>query len=83
MSDENRIGDGPIEASFAELMHAFAITLDEVFNEDLNNKKVGFVLMVFPFGKGGRCNYVSNAQRSDVLKMLKEQVAHFEKDQSE
>jgi hypothetical protein len=28
---------------------------------------VGFVLLVFPFGEEGRRNYISNAERADVL----------------
>jgi hypothetical protein len=36
---------------------------------------------VFPFdetGGSGRCNYVSNANRDDVVMMLKEQIRRFE-----
>jgi hypothetical protein len=39
----------------------------------------GFILMVFPFeGHEGRCNYISNAQRADIVTLLKEQLARFE-----
>jgi len=35
--------------------------------------------LFFPFeGREGRCNYISNAAREDVLTLLKEQVARFE-----
>jgi hypothetical protein len=37
--------------------------------------------MVFPFDdKSGRCNYISNAERPDVVRLLKEQLRHFEED---
>ena len=45
-----------------------------------DDRKVGFVLLVFPFGSGeGRCNYISNgASRRDIVTMMKEQIARFE-----
>ena len=39
----------------------------------------GFALLFFPFGaKAGRMNYISNAQRNDMLAALKELTARFE-----
>lgn len=32
----------------------------------------GFLLMIFSFGEGGSTFYISDAQRQDVIKMLKE-----------
>lgn len=32
----------------------------------------GFVVLAFPFGAGGRMNYVSNAQRPDVIRAMYE-----------
>jgi hypothetical protein len=32
----------------------------------------GFVVLAFPFGAGGRMNYVSNAQRSDIVRAMYE-----------
>jgi hypothetical protein len=32
----------------------------------------GFVLMLFNFGEGGHMTYLSNADRRDVLKLLRE-----------
>lgn len=44
------------------------------------DRKNGFVLLVFPFDKpeGARTNYVSNADRADIVTALKEIVARFE-----
>jgi hypothetical protein len=75
------IGDGPIEQRFFTQMQAIASVLDERLNPGLPQRprKTGFVLLVFPFGSvRGRCNYISNAAREDVVTMLKEQLAYFE-----
>lgn len=77
-----RLGDGPIEGRFRETMEATAKGLDKIFNGDTRgtDRKVGFVLLVFPFGeREGRCNYISNgANRRDIVVMMKEQIARFE-----
>jgi hypothetical protein len=77
-----RLGDAPIEAEYREQMVATAQALDEYFNGQAKgpNRKVGFVLLVFPYGEGeGRCNYISNgADRRDIVTMLKEQIKRFE-----
>jgi len=38
----------------------------------------GFFLAVYPFGEGGRFNYISNSNRRDVIILLKEMTARFE-----
>lgn len=77
------IGDAPIEERFFTQMQAIAGVLDEQLNPQLligdPIRTHGFVLLVFPFGSTkGRCNYISNADRKDVITMLKEQLAYFE-----
>jgi hypothetical protein len=79
----NRLGDGPIDPKLASMMNAIASVLDEAFNGDAKGeaRQTGFILMVFPFTEahdGGRCNYISNARRADVVTMLKEQIKRFE-----
>lgn len=77
-----RLGDQPIEEEHREAMNALARRLDKFFNQDAEgtSRKVGFVLLVFPFGKHeGRCNYISNgADRKDIVALMKEQAARFE-----
>lgn len=77
-----RLGDAPIEPAYYEKMNNIARMLDEMFNGPAkgNNRQVGFVLLVFPFGdKEGRCNYISNgADRRDIVVMMKEQIKRFE-----
>jgi hypothetical protein len=73
------LGDAPIEPEYIQKMNELASFIDQYFNESQHTKKVGFCLMVFPFeGFTGRANYISNAQREDVITLLKEQVKRFE-----
>ena len=79
-----RLGDAPIEPAYRKMMNDVARVLDEAFNGEtagkINERKVGFVLLVFPFGeKEGRCNYISNgADRRDIVVLMKEQIKRFE-----
>jgi hypothetical protein len=74
-----RIGDAPIDPQYAETMNALALGIDKILNGKVGNKTNGFVLLVFPFeGHEGRCNYISNAERKDIVVLLKEQLARFE-----
>jgi hypothetical protein len=76
-----RLGDAPIEAQYRDTMNKVAGAIDEAFNGTArgNDRKVGFVLLVFPFGADdGRCNYISNgASREDIVVMMREQIARF------
>lgn len=73
-------GDAPIEPEYVEQMTAICRGIDEIFNGNRTGpeRTVGFVLLVFPFGDGGRANYMSNADRADIIVLLKEQLARFE-----
>jgi hypothetical protein len=77
-----QLGDRPIEEAYRAKMNKVARALDDTFNGTTRGKdrKVGFILLVFPFGEqGGRCNYISNgADRNDVVTLLKEQIKRFE-----
>jgi hypothetical protein len=76
-----RLGDAPIEPRLIGDMNSLARAVDEVLNGEAKGKDrdYGFILMVFPFnGHEGRANYISNANRADVVTMLKEQLARFE-----
>lgn len=79
MTDPERLGDAPIEPKLNETMNALARGVDNILNGNERPKRNGFILLVFPFeGHDGRCNYISNARREDVVVMLKEQLARFE-----
>lgn len=76
-----QLGDGPISPELVETMDDIAALLDRMFNGNKTgeDRETGFILMVFPFGSDeGRCNYISNADRDDVVAMLKHQIARFE-----
>ncbi len=80
---DRRLGDAPIQPEYNRLMNAIAKVLDETLNGNKKGKdrKNGFILMIFPFDEvhgGGRTNYISNANRADVVTMLKEQIKRFE-----
>lgn len=77
-----RYGDGPIDDEFRQNMQAIAGVLDEQFNGEAKGKdrKVGFVLMVFPYGDGeGRANYISNGvSRETIIELFRAQADRFE-----
>ena len=76
------LGDAPVEEQYHAQMTAVARSIDEFFNGDSKgpDRKIGFVLMVFPFENfDGRCNYMSNgADRRDIITLMKEMIARFE-----
>lgn len=76
---DQRLGDAPISAEYHSKMVAIAHAIDDFFNEG-DDRKTGFVLMVFPYGDtSGRCNYMSNgADRKDVVALMREMIARFE-----
>lgn len=77
---DRRLGDAPVEEQYHANMSAVAAAVDEFFNGDDPDRKVGFVLMVFPIaGFDGRCNYMSNGiDRRDIVTLMKEMIARFE-----
>ena len=75
----HELGDAPVEEQYALRMKTVARNIDIMFNGPGGAKDIGFILMVFPFGDHkGRCNYMSNASREDVIVLLKEQLARFQ-----
>jgi len=82
LQSTHTIGDAPVEAEYAEVMKQIASAVDMMLNgtpEENAEKKNGFILMMFPMNNhDGRCNYMSNAKREDVVIMLKEQIKRFE-----
>ena len=76
---QGQIGDGPIEQKLLDAMNSLAKGIDSILNDKKRPKENGFILLVFPFeGHDGRCNYISNARREDVVVLLKERLARLE-----
>jgi len=71
-----------IDIEYREMMNKLAAGLDSAFNGQRRGKArdTGFVLLMFPFNatEGARTNYISNADRRDIIVALKEIVARFE-----
>lgn len=73
-----RFGDQPMEPAVREVANRLGRSIGGALREATHGEW-GFCLMIFPFeGFDGRANYISNAQREDVLTLLKEQVRRFE-----
>ncbi len=76
----------PIVPEQRALMNKIAHTLDVAFNGPppapprAFDRKVGFVVLSFNFGEvsGGRVNYISNADRDDMVAALKELLGRWE-----
>ena len=72
-----------ISKEYRDQMQDMAKAIDGYFNGEKRgqDREVGFVLLVFPFGEadGGRVNYLSNgAPREDIVVLMKEMIARFE-----
>lgn len=70
----------PIESKHRELMNELAALIDAYFNGNVRPKKIAFCLLIANFGdiEGGRVNYISNANRDDMLSLAKEWIARVE-----
>jgi hypothetical protein len=79
---DRTLGDAPIEPKHVEMMNAMAGALDQMFNGEAkgDDRKTGFVLLVFPFADHeGRANFISNgADRKDIVTLFREMIARFE-----
>jgi hypothetical protein len=77
----NDLDDQPIDPRYQAEMKALACGLDELLNGPPvpgEPRTTGFVLMVFELtNHGGRCNYISNARREDIVVLLREQLGRF------
>ncbi len=49
--------------------------------EKMLPKDFGFTLLVYPFSKPGTSNYISNGNRKDVIKAMRETADRLEKKQ--
>lgn len=62
-------------------LKALGGAIDSVLNQDPAQPKVGFCMLIFGFGAPGISNYISNAERGDMIKALREAADRLEKGQ--
>ncbi len=70
----------PVDPRVVKGMTHMGDMIDTALNGDTMPREFGFVLLVFEFGTKDhrKMNYMSNAERVDMLCALKELVANFE-----
>jgi hypothetical protein len=68
----------PIEPKYIATMRALGRAIDDELNGDVRPRKTGFVVLMFDFGDAGRLNYISNAERADMIAALHELIARLE-----
>lgn len=66
------------EQELNEITKLLGKSLGEELGDLTTGPPLGFMLMVFDFGEGGFLSYVSNAQRADMVKVLREQADRLE-----
>jgi hypothetical protein len=59
-----------------EIMEKMAQKIDKTLRMFDNN--LGFTLLIFDFNHPSVCNYVSNAERQDMIKTLREMATRLE-----
>lgn len=63
----------------AEKLMRDLYNLMEAILEEECEEKMGFALIVFPFGKEQIANYISNVMREDMIKTMRETADRLEK----
>ena len=62
-----------------ERLNAAARSIGHAIGERVP-KGAGFLLLIFDFSEtGGDCAHISNARREDMIRLLREHLAHLEK----
>ena len=59
-----------------EIMRELGVSINAALSTYFPNS--GFILITFPVGKPGTCNYISNAERSSMVDALKETAMQLE-----
>ena len=74
------MADAPIQTKYREMLNDLAAGIDGVLNQGAKPKKIGFALFMFEFGniEANRVNYISNAERPDMLVAVREWLARAE-----
>lgn len=70
--DHNVAGNESIKYMLNDIGNIIGAAIKEKF------PNMGFALMMFDFGEGGSFYWLSNAQRTDMIKMLREAINKLE-----
>lgn len=70
----------PIEEKLRAVMNGIARTLDEVLSSAAG-ERMAFALIVADAKADGRTNFISNASRADMIKLLRETADKLEGEQ--
>jgi len=65
--------DAPIPEDLRETMNDIGRTLDKTINAFVD-RPMGFILLAFDIGDAGTTSYISNCDREDCVKLMKEFV---------
>ena len=76
-----RLDDALLDPKLQQAMDDVAVLLDRVLNGNSSgdDRETGFILTVLHFSDGPthRCNSISNMDRTDVVAVLKHQIARY------
>jgi hypothetical protein len=73
------MSDADLQLKTEEFMRNLGSGLQGIIDEYIPG--MGFALLIFEFNKPGLSNYISNAQRENVIGALKEAAERLEKNQ--
>jgi len=71
----------PVQPEFVEFINKIGRAINKFLNPNPNEKKYGFSILMFKFGEPNqfdRMNYLSNANREDMIASMKEFIARNE-----
>lgn len=71
--------DDPIEEGLRVVMNDVAHLISAAIDKHAD-RPMGFMLLTFDFGEGGRTSYISNAEREDVIKAMQEWIGRQDGD---
>jgi len=61
-----------------EAMRHWSAVIKQMTTSKYGNGKIGHILIIFPFGPQASPSWISDAIRSDVVRMLRELADHIE-----
>lgn len=70
----------PQDVAISQILEDLAEGVSDVLR-DVAGERYGMALFVFPFNKLGHGSYVSNCERADVIKTVREILERLEKNQ--